>query len=502
MDIQPLNGILNGIGSGGEWDQQRQLKRLIGQWEAIVGATVAQHSCPLELHNGILQVATSTAVWAQNLSFERRRILKKLNQRAHFKILGLTEIRFSTAQWHNRPGSSGAFQIDKRLNSYQQQLQWQQHPSRLPPLKNERPDPELAKSASQAFDRWSQRRQQQVNQVPPCPQCQTPTPEGELQRWGICAFCMTEAWQADKNANQPDGSQEAETWAKGAPSSRTVEEARLARNQPGPEADERAPEESQSQSPAKLMFQQQQTQLVQASPQSQSPKVDPPQSSTSPPQQLQPRTGLPPVAWPSPAKSTEAALPRTVAQPEPAIDQNLPGQRSPEAPLQPQATHQGDNSAGPTSVSSLYQNSALTGRLTSVVGGEPALPNQQPLSDKAEASLLENQHNLPPEHQQQAAWAQAFQMLKSQEAQRQVQQAEFERRTAAQIRQVTGDRISQIPASSQASSSTSTGPDSISAKPESKEIIRETASLTSGRSKPVLKKKRHIPPQRSTRPQS
>jgi len=215
MDIQPLTGILSGIGSGSEWDQQRQFRQLIEQWPTLVGDSVAQHSCPLEILNGVLQVATSTAVWAQNLSFERRRILKKLNQRSQFQVLNLKDIRFSTAQWHNRPGSSGAIAVDTRLNSHQQQLQWQQHPSRLPALKQNTDAAapvEPAPSAAEAFAHWAYRRQQQVSQVPACPQCKSPSPAGELQRWGVCAFCMTRHWQEEKRATQPNGLTEADSW--------------------------------------------------------------------------------------------------------------------------------------------------------------------------------------------------------------------------------------------------------------------------------------------------
>ncbi len=487
MDIQPLNGILSGIGSGGEWDQQRQLKRLISQWEAIVGATVAQHSCPLEVRNGILQVATSTAVWAQNLSFERRRILKKLNQRAHFQILGLKEIRFSTAQWHNRPGSSGALTVDKRLNSYQQQMQWQQHPSRLPPPENDLPHPEAAESAPQAFDRWSQRRQQQINQVPPCPQCQTPSPEGELQRWGVCAFCMTQEWKAQKDANQPDGSEEAESWAKGPPSSETVEEARQAESTGlNADSDEQEPEVS----PRDIhgaMFQQLQDKLSVESPQAGSQRRSKPSPSIAP-RQLQPLAGLPPVDWPSATAPTDiAATPRTISQPDPVSGNNPPEPRSSAPAMPKQASVKAQSNVILPSLQRLSQDPALTGPLAPLQSSE-----QSPLA--REESLPELQSPPPPEHQKQAAWAQAFQSLQSQEEQRQLQQTELERRTAARIRQVRSDReannLSPLP--SPISSDASASPSANATEPQEghTDAIQKTSDLTSGRSKPVLKKKR------------
>lgn len=494
MDIQPLNGILNGIGSGGEWDEQRQLQRLMSQWEAIVGATVAQHSCPLEVHNGILQVATSTAVWAQNLSFERRRILTKLNQRAHFKILGLREIRFSTAQWHNRPGSNGAITLDKRLNSYQQQMQWQQHPSRLPPPEDERPHSELAESASQAFDRWSQRRQQQINQVPPCPQCQTPTPEGELQRWGVCAFCMTQQWEAEKKVNQPDGSQEADDWKKGPPSSMTVEEARQAEQsklaQPA-RGDESQDSEADLGKIHGAMFKQFQDKLAAESPQPPHfPQLSKREPSSFPSQQLQPRAGLPPVAFPSPPTST---TPSQASPTTPSIDSLTPGQGSPDSSVTQREAHQDKTNAFSTSPPGLSQNPALTGPLAPL-----RIDEQQ--SWQAAASLPEAQHSVPPETQKQAAWAQAFQGWTHQEAQRQQQQGELEQRQAARIRQVRGDReataLTNISPSdiSQPLTGASLDSNAITSKDGAKEDIHPPINLASGRSKPVLKKQRRILP--------
>ncbi len=488
MDIQPLNGILKGIGSRGEWDEQRQLKRLMGQWEAIVGASVAQHSCPLEVHNGILQVATSTAVWSQNLSFERRRILKKLNQRAHFKILGLKEIRFSTAQWHNRPGSSGAVTVDKRLNSYQQQIQWQQHPSRLPPPENEQPHPEEAESATQAFDRWSQRRQQQINQVPPCPQCKTPAPEGELQRWGVCAFCMTQQWQADKNANQPDGSQEAESWKKGPPSSVTVEETRQAEacqaesTRPSADTDEQAQDSELS--PNKVhgaMFQRLKDKLSAESPQPRSQRRSKPEPGIAP-RQLQPRTGLPPVAWPRPTAPANVAPPTTPSQPAPASGNNQPELSSPAPTWLKQISFQGKSYAISASIQGLSQDPSLTGPLAPLQGNE-----QPPLARKE--SLPNLKSTSPPEHQKQAVWAQAFQGLQSQEVQRQLQQAELERRTAARMRQVRSDcEADALQKRSQPASAYPT-PNLITPEEGDAEAIQKTSDLASGHSKPVLKEK-------------
>lgn len=534
MDIQPLNGILNGIGSGGEWEARRQLQQLVIQWPEIVGSTVAQHSRPLEIHNGTLQVATATAVWAQNLSFERRRILKKLSQKVGFQALGLREIRFSTAQWHNRPGSSGAMAMDKRLHSYQQQLQWQQHPSRLPPPANERPQLDPAQSASQAFGRWSQRRQQQVNQVPSCPQCKVPAPEGELERWGICSFCMTQHWQAEQRANQPDGKTEVESWKAESGTTkqafgdgvsragakdgngdrggdrtgdfkagREVKEGQSGRGISGGEVPAirgsapfiTQPRTGRSPWPGAVTSESSPSDELKAS--EQSSKLQ---------SQLQPISGLPPVAWPSPSPPNHSDASKDnidlVQPPQQSLtthrsesQQNAGGEDFAESQLanlersdnqpsrmplsslraMPQlsslsqeldvaslASRQPPSSSKSrpqTSTPSLSQAPANTKPQSSGMDSLPSdvlssdFPRSQSPKPLSEPSISAQPSSFSdvspnPELQRQAVWSQAFCSLKAQEVERQVQRAELERRTAERLQQVKGKRQTEQPQNS------------------------------------------------------
>ena len=462
MDIQPLNGILNGIGSGDEWDNQRLLQRLITQWNGIVGPTVAKHSRPLEIHNGVLQVATSTAVWAQNLSFERRRILKKLNARPDFKLLGLKEIRFSTAQWHSRPGSNGARPIDKRLNSYQQQLQWQQHPSRMPPPEDANLPANPAQSASQAFEQWSHRRQQQVRQVPLCPQCQTPAPQGELQRWGLCAFCMTQQWQAVKEANHPDGA-EGEPWHEVTPEAGEGQEATAPER--GEMAEMLAEEERIAQGSkrgAKTTFKK-----------SLSKKA----SNTKP------------------RRPTEANAPQ-VEQPQPAASRSALTDLSSLAAIARQEAPK--NSTTPTG---RFRDPALSGPLAPLSAEPPVLDAVSqnpwaPVTPQPDANSHNSNAHQPmggqktgaqsPMTQKQVAWAEAFQTQKSLEAARQAQQAELEQRVASQAQRIARDRIQ---------AQADAGVNAVES--EGNSAMPDTVNLTSGHTKPVLKKQsRRMPPKK------
>ncbi|MDP4360578.1 DUF721 domain-containing protein, partial [Escherichia coli] len=76
--------------------QQQPFQLVLKYWAEAVGSVVATHTQLLSIEKNVLWVATSSASWAQTLTFERQRILAKLNKQLPSP---LTDIRFSTAQW-------------------------------------------------------------------------------------------------------------------------------------------------------------------------------------------------------------------------------------------------------------------------------------------------------------------------------------------------------------------------------------------------------------------
>jgi predicted nucleic acid-binding Zn ribbon protein len=193
MAIDPLDSILktlgqDRLGQDKQWQQRQQFDRLQRGWAEVVGEAVAAHAQPIALQRGILQVATSSAVWSQNLSFQRHLILRKLTDRGWT----LRNIQFSPAQWADRPP-------DPDLTSDQQHAIWQQHPSRLPAVPRQTHEPSLLPESS--FDLWASTRRRQLQHLPLCPICQVPTPPGEIERWTRCSFCMAQRWNSDKRDN-------------------------------------------------------------------------------------------------------------------------------------------------------------------------------------------------------------------------------------------------------------------------------------------------------------
>ena len=57
------------------------------EWRAIVGETVAEHVQPSALDKGILTLEADSSVWRQQMSFEKKELLKKIHARLGADII-------------------------------------------------------------------------------------------------------------------------------------------------------------------------------------------------------------------------------------------------------------------------------------------------------------------------------------------------------------------------------------------------------------------------------
>jgi predicted nucleic acid-binding Zn ribbon protein len=177
MSFQPLQQLLGSLETQLKRPEEKQLQQVIGKWAEVVGAIVSQQTRPIALQRGTLKVATSNAVWSQNLVFERQRILEKLNTTLPTPIL---DIRFSTTDWHK---------LD--LAEEAKPEIWAEHPSRVEPVPF---NLSKAETPQAAFQNWLMAVQHRSDRLPLCPQCQCHTPIGELERWSVCAVCVAKRW--------------------------------------------------------------------------------------------------------------------------------------------------------------------------------------------------------------------------------------------------------------------------------------------------------------------
>jgi predicted nucleic acid-binding Zn ribbon protein len=182
MSLKSLNDILGALQTQAKL-QEQPFQKLLACWTEVVGAKIAAHTRPLSVQRDVLRVATSSAAWAQNLTFERQRLLRELNAKLPSPLV---DIRFSTAEWH-RP---------KEVGTQPQDIDWQRHhPSYLGDNVSLPPDvPPSDADANTTFLRWAKLTQARSQGLPLCPQCQSPTPVGELQRWHLCAICAAKQW--------------------------------------------------------------------------------------------------------------------------------------------------------------------------------------------------------------------------------------------------------------------------------------------------------------------
>jgi predicted nucleic acid-binding Zn ribbon protein len=209
MSFQALNQVLGNLQGHYKHQEQKQLPQVLRSWPEVVGPIVAAQTQPLSLQRGVLKVATSSSAWAQNLVFERQRILDKLNRVLTFQI---DDIRFSPAQWHQSQPTT-VFPGAKEQTDL-----WQSHPSRIetqesnPPTSNQPPlHPTsitgMGANGSEAnatetrftdpmtaFANWATQMRSQTKQLPLCPDCKCPTPHGELKRWQVCSLCAAKQW--------------------------------------------------------------------------------------------------------------------------------------------------------------------------------------------------------------------------------------------------------------------------------------------------------------------
>jgi predicted nucleic acid-binding Zn ribbon protein len=183
MNFKSLPQLLNAISSQESWQGRQQFQQLLACWIEVVGAVVAAQTRPRAIQRQVLQVATSSSVWAQNLAFERHRIVERLNERLQ---LDLTDIRFSTAHWQLEFSRSPVENFSEAV------ILWRDHPSSITTPRLPCPP---ARDPQTAFRNWARVVRVQSQHLPLCPRCHCHTPPGELERWAVCALCAAQQFK-------------------------------------------------------------------------------------------------------------------------------------------------------------------------------------------------------------------------------------------------------------------------------------------------------------------
>ena len=130
-----------------QWKRSGHLAALWQAWPRIAGVSLAPHCQPLSLQAGVLCVGANHPQWLQALRYNRHQLLGALRG-AGFPV---RDLRFQ--QHHPASAPTPGTEAEALI--------WAVHPSRI-----------------------------DVHGIADCPRCGSPTPAGELGRWGQCSFCQ------------------------------------------------------------------------------------------------------------------------------------------------------------------------------------------------------------------------------------------------------------------------------------------------------------------------
>jgi predicted nucleic acid-binding Zn ribbon protein len=196
MSFTSLDRILGKIEQQPGWEEVRQYRHLVEFWAQIVGEATAKHTRPLSIQKQILWVATSSSARAQELTFQRYSLLKKINSETFFT---LKDLRFSPLKWKEpSQRKQDLKQFLELSNNKQQASKGNLFKDRtfveLPedtPIAIKRSTPQAA--IKDLIISLEKKRQQ----LPACPLCNVPTPKEELQRWHCCCHCIARQWSIE-----------------------------------------------------------------------------------------------------------------------------------------------------------------------------------------------------------------------------------------------------------------------------------------------------------------
>ena len=159
---------------------------------------------PLYITRQILYVATSSAARAQELSFQRYTLLKRLNKQLPFE---LKDIRFSSSGWHQK-----TYEVEEQPVLFTISDRHKAKATSKPGIANQQLDQSQNSSdrspqdkAKEAVKRWIKTVEQRASVTLSCPKCNSPTAKSELARWKICHHCAAQEWS--ENYRVPDFSE-------------------------------------------------------------------------------------------------------------------------------------------------------------------------------------------------------------------------------------------------------------------------------------------------------
>ncbi len=199
MRFSSLGQIIAKIQQQPGWEQYQQYCQLLECWEKTVAKNTARFARPLYIKQEVLWVATSSSARAQELTFQRYSLLKKLNSQLPF---ALKDIRFSTSGWKSSIEpiqKQDAVALVEQNHQAATNLNYPTDSKRSPDVNveviNSQSSIERLNREPQAIvRRWIELAKAKNKRLQSCPECGASTPEAELKRWNLCHHCIAKQW--------------------------------------------------------------------------------------------------------------------------------------------------------------------------------------------------------------------------------------------------------------------------------------------------------------------
>lgn len=187
MYFNSVEQILTQLEKQPGWEKFRDYRQLLKCWHNTVNQNTAKHTRPLHITRQVLWVATSSAARAQELSFQRYTLLKRLNKQLPFT---LKDIRFSSSQWHQK-----TYLDTNEILFSTSKPKSKKTTSNIGKQINSSRNTNSVTEAKIAAKRWLETISKSSSLS--CPNCGAFTPTGEIERWNCCYLCVAQKWSKE-----------------------------------------------------------------------------------------------------------------------------------------------------------------------------------------------------------------------------------------------------------------------------------------------------------------
>ncbi len=200
MHFDSVENILDRLEQQPGWEKFRDYRQLLKCWNNTVNQNTARHTRPLYINRQVLWVATEGAARAQELSFQRYTLLKRLNKKLPFT---LKDIRFSSSGWHVSTHEVNQSEIMFRAGEQKSESRFRSRSQKKeidPEIESRSLDRDRFSAnakAKFAAQRWLDKVHQNSSSWLSCPKCNAPTSTKEIKRWNLCYLCVSRKWSQE-----------------------------------------------------------------------------------------------------------------------------------------------------------------------------------------------------------------------------------------------------------------------------------------------------------------